>query len=107
MPVVLHAFLSSVDFFLNQLFQNILLGIPSECLTVWIQIRPDVSSGLILIQTVCKIYQQTTKVATSGERVNVCHVLFKLLGEIGRLCSVIVHHFYLDIHCFIHNFRKE
>ena len=26
----------------------------------WIQIRPDVLSGLIWIQTVCKGYQQTT-----------------------------------------------
>ena len=31
--------------------------------TVWIQIRPDVLSGLIGIQTVCKGYQQATKVA--------------------------------------------
>ena len=28
--------------------------------------RPDILSGLILVQTVCKGYQQTTKVATSG-----------------------------------------
>ena len=46
------------------------LGIPSQCQTVWTQIRPDVLSGLIWVQTVCKGYQQTTKVATSGERVN-------------------------------------
>ena len=32
----------------------------SECQTVWIQIRPDVASGLIWVQTVCKSYQQTT-----------------------------------------------
>ena len=43
-----------------------LSGIPSECQTVWIQIRPDVLSGLIWIQTVCKGYKQMTKVATSG-----------------------------------------
>ena len=58
-------------FFLNQLFQKNLSGIPSECQTVWIQIRPDVLSNLIRFQTVCKGYQQTTKVATSGERVKV------------------------------------
>ena len=37
-----------------------LSGIPSDCQTVWIQIRPDVLSGLIRVQTVCESYQQTT-----------------------------------------------
>ena len=32
--------------------------IPSECLIVWIQIRPDVLSGLVWVQTVCNCYQQ-------------------------------------------------
>ena len=32
--------------------------------------RSDILASLIWIQTVCKGYQQTTKVATSGERVN-------------------------------------
>ena len=32
-------------FYKNQLFQNILSGIPTECQTVWIQIRPDLTSG--------------------------------------------------------------
>ena len=47
-------------FFKNQLFRKILSGIESECQTVWIQIRPDVSLGLIWVQSVCKSYQQTT-----------------------------------------------
>ena len=34
----------------------------SMCQTVWIQIRPDILSGLIWVQTVCKGYQQTTLV---------------------------------------------
>ena len=55
------AFLLSADFFQNQLFPNIILGIPSECQTDWIQIRPDNLSGLIWVQTVCKGYQQTTQ----------------------------------------------
>ena len=42
---------------------------------VWNQIRPDILSGLIWDQTVCKGYQQTTKAATSGERVNAVFVL--------------------------------
>ena len=43
------------------------------CQTVWIQIRPDV---LIWVQTVCKGYQQMTKVATSGESVmtQICNI---------------------------------
>ena len=32
----------------------------SECQTVWTLIRPDNSSGLIWVQTVCQDYQQTT-----------------------------------------------
>ena len=59
---ILHAFLSSADFFQNQLFRKILSGLPSECQTVWIQIRPDPLSGLIWVQIVCKGYQQTTLV---------------------------------------------
>ena len=59
--------------FLSKLFQKNLSGIPSDCQTVWIQIRPDVLSGLIWDQTVCKGNQQMTKVATRGERVKFCH----------------------------------
>ena len=47
-------------FFQSQLFLKILSGIPTECQTVWIQIRPDILSGQIWVQTVCKSYQQTT-----------------------------------------------
>ena len=57
-----HAILSSaVVFFLkkNQLFLKILSGIPPECQILWIQFRPDILSGLIWVQTVCKGYQQT------------------------------------------------
>ena len=69
-------FLSSVDFF-NEVFQKKKKKkkkkkseLSSECQTVCIQIRPDKTSGLIWIQTVYNGYQQTTKVATSGERVS-------------------------------------
>ena len=61
-------FLSSADFFQNQLFRKIPSGIPSECQTGWIQIRPDVLSGLIWVQSVCKGYQQTALV---GNELNV------------------------------------
>ena len=58
-----HAFLLSADFFFqNELFRKILSGIPSECQTDWIQFRPDIFSGLIWVQFVCKGYEQTTQV---------------------------------------------
>ena len=55
-------FLSSTDFFQIQLLRKIVSGMLSECQTVWIKIRPDILLGLILVQTVCKGYQQTTLV---------------------------------------------
>ena len=61
--------LSSADFFQNQFFQQILSGTLSECQTVWIQIRTDILSVLIWVQTVCKCYQQITKFVASKERV--------------------------------------
>ena len=48
--------------FQNQSLRKIISGIPSVCQTVWIQIMPDVLSGLIYVQTVCKGDQQTTQV---------------------------------------------
>ena len=39
--------LSSANFFQNQLFQKILLGIQSECQTVWTQIRSDTLSASV------------------------------------------------------------
>ena len=51
------------------LFGCWIFSIPSECRTVWIQIRPNILSGLTWVQTVCKGYQQMKKVATSWQRV--------------------------------------
>ena len=59
--------LSSTDFFQKELFQKILSGTQSECHTVWIQIRTDILPVRIWVQTVCKGYQQTTKVGTSKD----------------------------------------
>ena len=56
------AFLSSADFFQNQIFQKHLSGIPSDYQTNWIQIRPHIMSGLVWVQSVCKDYEQTTLV---------------------------------------------
>ena len=49
-------FLSSAIFFKEIFFRNTI----RRCQTDLIQIRPDVLSGLIWLQTVCKINQQTT-----------------------------------------------
>ena len=54
------AFLSSADFFKINLFKKFFQEIRSECQTVWIWVRRDVLLGLILVQTVCQSYQQTT-----------------------------------------------
>ena len=56
------SFLVCRFFFRNQLLRNLISRIPSDCQTVWIQIRPDVLSGQIWVQTVCKDYQLTTPV---------------------------------------------
>ena len=63
MPMML-----SANFIQNQLFQNI-PGIQSECQTIWIQIKSDIMSVLTRVQTVCKDYQQMTKVTACKERV--------------------------------------
>ena len=55
-----------------------LSGILSECQTASIQIRTDVLSVLNWVQTICKGYQQTTKVTASKVRVN---------GDVSDLCS--------------------
>ena len=55
-------FLPSIDFFSKSTFSKTSSGISSKCQTVWIQIRPDIFSGLIWVQTICKGYQQTTPV---------------------------------------------
>ena len=89
--VIFRAFLSSADFFQNQLFRKILSGIPSECQIVFIQIRPDVLSGLIWVQTVCKSYQQTTL----GEIFYNTKFIFitqpSIYGVIVYFCYVISH----------------
>ena len=44
---------------------TVLSGTLSEYQMVWIQIRTDMQSVLIWVQTVCKGYQQTTKQVAS------------------------------------------
>ena len=60
-------------------FQNYFSGTPSRCLTVWIQIRTDVLSVLIWVQTVCKDYQQMTDRARKLVK-KVSRLLFANMG---------------------------
>ena len=63
-----------LTFFHNQqLIQKSLSGTLSVCQTVWIQIRPNILSVLIWVQTVCKDYQQTTNFTRAGR--DNCHLL--------------------------------
>ena len=60
--VIFTRFMSSADYFQSQHFRTILSRKPSECQIAWIQIRPDILSGLIWVQTtcICENYQQRT-----------------------------------------------
>ena len=65
-------------FFKIIFFKKNLSGTLIECLMVSIHIRTDTLLVLFLAQTVCKGYQQTTKVTVCKERVN--YVLVILLS---------------------------
>ena len=59
----LHAFCRLLIFFFKiNFFEKNIPGISPECQTVWIQVRPDILSGLIWAATVCNGNQQTTLV---------------------------------------------
>ena len=64
-----------LDFFKSKLIPKNLSGIPSECQKDQTQIRPEILSGLIWVQTVCKGYQQMTKVAIAGKELRVAFVI--------------------------------
>ena len=69
--VILHAFLSSVDFFFKKETFSKKKKKKSYRNTIIVSNSWDPEMlGLIWVQTVCKDYQQTTKVTTSGLRVN-------------------------------------
>ena len=57
-------FLSSADFFQNQLFFKNSFSNSIRVSISLIQIRPDILPGLIWVQTICKGHQQTTLVGT-------------------------------------------
>ena len=114
--------LSSADFFFfffKKLFQKIISGILLKCQMVWIKIRTDNLSVLIWVQTVCKGYQQTTKVAASKETVSkllLCMtecvldvvIYFILCFSIDinyTLLSIVCNKEKTHIHVKIHRFR--
>ena len=56
-------------------------GIPSECQTDWIQIRPDILSRQILVQSLCKGYEQMTlHVVGNGLNFRINEVLVVILS---------------------------
>ena len=63
--------LSTAEFFQNDfpLFKK-LFQEQYQCQTVWIQIRTDILSVLIWVQTVCIGYQHMTKVTSNKVRVD-------------------------------------
>ena len=65
--IFLCAFLSSADFFQNQFLEKNHSGTLSECQRVWIQIKPDNSSGLIWVQNCLQKYQKMTLVGNSHD----------------------------------------
>ena len=67
--MILILLFSSADFFSKLTISKHPSGTLSECQPVCIQIRTDVLSVLTWKQTVCKGYQQTTKVAADKKRV--------------------------------------
>ena len=69
--VIVHDFLSPSDFFQITFLRKLLSGIPSESQTLWTQIRPDILSGLIWVQTVCKDYQHMTETPLACKKLNI------------------------------------
>ena len=82
-------------FFKINFFRKILSGISSECQTVWIKIRPNILSGLVSVQTVCKGYQQMTLGGKELKNYQFClypcQLFFSHVGTIS--CLPVLNHF--------------
>ena len=74
-------------------FENNISGVPSECQTIWIQTRPDILSGLVWVQTVCKGYQQTLPAGKELIKCinNTSEMYVQLSGRVKRLLCVCKH----------------
>ena len=80
---IFHVFVVICWLFSKLTLKKVLSGTLSECQTAWIQIRANILSVLIWVETVCKGYQQTAKVASSKERVNSIKLLITQNGNCG------------------------
>ena len=67
-------------------------GPPSECQTVWIQIKTDILLVFIRVQNVCKSYWQTTKLSTGMQRV--------ITGKYFSVQYIVSHR---DIHAYVYH----
>ena len=83
-----HLFFSPADFFSKLTFKNIFQEhyTLSECQALWIQIRPDVLSGLIWVHTVCKDNPQATKVTVGRQKL--IFVCFDFLRPINNISVI-------------------
>ena len=70
------------------------------------QVRTDILSVFIWIQTVCKVYQQTTKVAASKERVIDCIDMYKPHLPYAPKCNLSHCIVYLAV-LFILHFNRQ
>ena len=77
------------NFLLKSAFQNILSGTLSEFQTVWIQIRTDVKSVLIWVQTVYQGYQQTVDYVF-------VYYIHLLVTRLVVICNYGVSHFFYE-----------
>ena len=85
-------FVSSADFFQNQVFRKILSGIPSMCQIVWIQIR-DLSSADFFFKTnfLKSSFRNTINVSNSldPDRGFVVCCFFLILSGIPSMCQTV------------------
>ena len=82
--------LSSADIFSKLTLKKIHSGTLSECQTVWIQIRTDILSVLIWVQTVCQGYQHMTKVTASKKGGNDALQAINERTNLFRVCNILV-----------------
>ena len=83
--------------------------VPSGCQTVWIQIRPDILSGLIWVQTVCKGHQQTPKVAPSEQRVKykATRWYYFLIKTLPKVSFIRLQLFSIWLKCWLQLIRNQ
>ena len=88
-------------FFQNHFFKKKKIQEYDQCQTVWIQIRPDKTSGLIWVQTVCKSHQKTTlgdKELKAYQIIDISFESFRIITRnIQRLNALFVQRTFLRV----------